>query len=676
MKMNNVSDAQILIIDAGAQYGKVINRKIEELGVKTVFLPLTSTFETLSQYSVSLKGVIISGGPAVGTAETADQLKETVFKLDVPILGICFGNQIIASAFGSTVESTQAREDGQFRISVDISSPLFSGMKEEQEVLVTHGYGITKLGPDLRIIATSDGHIQGVQHNTKAIYGVQFHPEVDLTIHGREIMRNFCYKICGIAISDVMKNRQALCLEDIRSSVQDRTVLALLSGGVDSTVLAALLTKALGAGRVLAIHIDNGLMRKNESTLVVKALKALGLDVKRVDCAYRFLNGKTWVHLEGCKNAQLSECLNTVVDPEQKRRIIGDVFMQIMSELLNDLDKDKFVLAQGTLAPDLIESGSKLSSSMADTIKTHHNDSPLAREFRNAGKIIEPLRTFYKDEVRELGRELSLPAELVNRHPFPGPGLGPRIICQLDLYPWYLENYNDFNNRLNLICSYHRLRTTQSQMLNSLEAQLTDAKREFLISLKDHPRIYPVLLPVRTVGVQGDGRTYSYAAAFSCETGAQVKWDVLSHLTKLVTMLCPNVNRCCFVFGDKIEGPVRDITPTLLNPGAISRLREADSAAMDMLRQHDALKLVSQMPVVLLPLHFDRASRHDPSTKHSIVLRPFVTSDFMTGSAAIPGKHIPEPVVNDIVAAVSGVLGISRVMYDLTDKPPGTTEWE
>lgn len=674
--MNNVSDAQILIIDAGAQYGKVINRKIEELGVKTVFLPLTSTFETLSQYSESLKGVIISGGPGVGTAETADQLKETVFKLDVPILGICFGNQIIASAFGSTVESTQAREDGQFRISVDISSPLFSGMKEEQEVLVTHGYGITKLGPDLRIIATSDGHIQGVQHNTKAIYGVQFHPEVDLTIHGREIMRNFCYKICGIAISDVMKNRQALCLEDIRSSVQDRTVLALLSGGVDSTVLAALLTKALGAGRVLAIHIDNGLMRKNESTLVVKALKALGLDVKRVDCAYRFLNGKTWVHLEGCKNAQLSECLNTVVDPEQKRRIIGDVFMQIMSELLNDLDKDKFVLAQGTLAPDLIESGSKLSSSMADTIKTHHNDSPLAREFRNAGKIIEPLRTFYKDEVRELGRELSLPAELVNRHPFPGPGLGPRIICQLDLYPWYLENYNDFNNRLNLICSYHRLRTTQSQMLNSLEAQLTDAKREFLISLKDHPRIYPVLLPVRTVGVQGDGRTYSYAAAFSCETGAQVKWDVLSHLTKLVTMLCPNVNRCCFVFGDKIEGPVRDITPTLLNPGAISRLREADSAAMDMLRQHDALKLVSQMPVVLLPLHFDRASRHDPSTKHSIVLRPFVTSDFMTGSAAIPGKHIPEPVVNDIVAAVSGVLGISRVMYDLTDKPPGTTEWE
>ncbi|XP_063678667.1 GMP synthase [glutamine-hydrolyzing]-like isoform X3 [Bolinopsis microptera] len=676
MKMNNVSDAQILIIDAGAQYGKVINRKIEELGVKTVFLPLTSTFETLSQYSESLKGVIISGGPGVGTAETADQLKETVFKLDFPILGICFGNQIIASAFGSTVESTQAREDGQFRISVDISSPLFSGMKEEQEVLVTHGYGITKLGPDLRIIATSDGHIQGVQHNTKAIYGVQFHPEVDLTIHGREIMRNFCYKICGIAISDVMKNRQALCLEDIRSSVQDRTVLALLSGGVDSTVLAALLTKALGAGRVLAIHIDNGLMRKNESTLVVKALKALGLDVKRVDCAYRFLNGKTWVHLEGCKNAQLSECLNTVVDPEQKRRIIGDVFMQIMSELLNDLDKDKFVLAQGTLAPDLIESGSKLSSSMADTIKTHHNDSPLAREFRNAGKIIEPLRTFYKDEVRELGRELSLPAELVNRHPFPGPGLGPRIICQLDLYPWYLENYNDFNNRLNLICSYHRLRTTQSQMLNSLEAQLTDAKREFLISLKDHPRIYPVLLPVRTVGVQGDGRTYSYAAAFSCETGAQVKWDVLSHLTKLVTMLCPNVNRCCFVFGDKIEGPVRDITPTLLNPGAISRLREADSAAMDMLRQHDALKLVSQMPVVLLPLHFDRASRHDPSTKHSIVLRPFVTSDFMTGSAAIPGKHIPEPVVNDIVAAVSGVLGISRVMYDLTDKPPGTTEWE
>lgn len=676
MKMNNVSDAQILIIDAGAQYGKVINRKIEELGVKTVFLPLNSTFETLSQYSESLKGVIISGGPGVGTAESADQLKETVFKLDVPILGICFGNQIIASAFGSTVESTQAREDGQFRISVDISSPLFSGMKEEQEVLVTHGYGITKLGPDLRIIATSDGHIQGVQHNTKEIYGVQFHPEVDLTIHGREIMRNFCYKICGIAISDVMKNRQALCLEDIRSSVQDRTVLALLSGGVDSTVLAALLTKALGAGRVLAIHIDNGLMRKNESTLVVKALKALGLDVKRVDCAYRFLNGKTWVHLEGCKNAQLSECLNTVVDPEQKRRIIGDVFMQIMSELLNDLDKDKFVLAQGTLAPDLIESGSKLSSSMADTIKTHHNDSPLAREFRNAGKIIEPLRTFYKDEVRELGRELSLPAELVNRHPFPGPGLGPRIICQLDLYPWYLENYNDFNNRLNLICSYHRLRTTQSQMLNSLEAQLTDAKREFLISLKDHPRIYPVLLPVRTVGVQGDGRTYSYAAAFSCETGAQVKWDVLSHLTKLVTMLCPNVNRCCFVFGDKIEGPVRDITPTLLNPGAISRLREADSAAMDTLRQHDALKLVSQMPVVLLPLHFDRASRHDPSTKHSIVLRPFVTSDFMTGSAAIPGKHIPEPVVNDIVAAVSGVLGISRVMYDLTDKPPGTTEWE
>lgn len=677
MKMNNVSEVQILIVDAGAQYGKVINRRIEELGISTVFLPLNTDKETLAKYATTLRGVIISGGPGVGSVEAAKQLEDTIFKLDLPILGICFGHQIIASAFGSTVGTTNVREDGVIGIRVETSCPLFSGLREEQDVLVTHGYGITELGPDLKIVAEAEDVIQGIQHNSKPIFGVQFHPEVDLTTKGRIIMRNFCYKVCGIALKDVMVNRQTLCLEEIRTTVGDKTVLALLSGGVDSTVLAALLTKALGPGRVLAVHVDTGLMRKNESTLVVKALKNLGLDVKRLNCEYRFLNGKTWIHLEGNKNTNLSECLNKVVDPEHKRRIIGDVYIHIMKDLISNMESaDKVILAQGTLAPDLIESGSHLSSTMADTIKTHHNDSPLAREFRNEGRLIEPLRTFYKDEVRELGRELNLPAELVNRHPFPGPGLGPRILCQLDLFSWYLENYNDFNNKLNLICSYHRLRTTQSQMLNSLETQLSDSKREFLISLKDHPKIYPVLLPVRTVGVQGDGRSYSFAAGFSTDKDAKINWPVLFQLTKLVTMLCPNVNRCCYIFGGMVEAPVRDITPTLLQPGAVAKLREADAVVMETLRLHDAVKCVSQMPVVLLPLHFDRPTRHDPSTKHSVVLRPFVTQDFMTGQAAIPGLHLSEQCVNDIVSAVSGVIGISRVMYDLTDKPPGTTEWE
>lgn len=671
--MNGHSEAQILIVDAGAQYGKVINRRVEEMGIRSVFLPMDTSLEGLRQYT-GLKGVIISGGPGIGAGDAATKLRDSVFALDLPVLGICYGAQIIGALYGAEISSSVVREDGQFNISIDATSPLFDGMRSEQTVLITHGYGITTKTDQLKVIAKSDSFVQGVQHATLPIYGLQFHPEVDLTPHGRVMMKNFCHNICGISLSGVMKNRQAQCIEEIQSVVKDRKVLALLSGGVDSTVLAALLTKALGPERVLAIHIDNGLMRKNESKLVIKSLADIGLNVKFINASYRFLNGRTWLKVAGCRNPQLSECLNHVTDPEHKRRIIGDTFMHITTDILAELEKEQYILSQGTLAPDLIESGSKLSSSFAATIKTHHNDSPLAREFRNAGKIVEPLKTFHKDEVRALGTELGLPDAIVNRHPFPGPGLSPRILCQLD--PWMCDDFSELTNKLNLICSYHSLKTLQTQMLNTLEGQLSDAHRTFLCSLADHPKIYPVLLPIRSVGVQGDERTYSYAAGFTQEKGTKVPWQILIQLTRIVTMLCNKINRCCYVFGDKIEYQMRDITPTLLTPGNVDKLREADDAAMGVLSKTNSMSCISQMPVVLIPIHFDRENRHDPSIKHSVVLRPFVTNDFMTGVAGIPGQHIPESVVEDMASAVSAVMGVSRVLYDLTSKPPGTTEWE
>ncbi|TKR64935.1 hypothetical protein L596_025405 [Steinernema carpocapsae] len=668
---------KVAILDCGAQFGKVIDRRVRESDVYCEMFPLTTKASELQEKGFN--AIILSGGPNSVFATDALVYDPALFTCGLPILGICYGFQMINKEFGGFVGKQQIREDGQTEISVDVSSPLFAEHNAKELVLLTHGDSVTKdtVAKDFKVIATSNHLVAGIANDEKKIYGVQFHPEVDLTEKGRTLFTNFLFNICGFSGSYNMDNREEMCIREIQEIVGEKKVLVLVSGGVDSTVCAALLHKALGKDRVTAIHIDNGFMRLNESVDVVKSLNDLKMDVHHYTCTDQFMNAKiedsdgNWV------------LMTEAVEPEHKRKMIGDTFIHCNVEELH-LDADMF-LAQGTLRPDLIESASALASGHADTIKTHHNDTKLVRELREQGKVVEPLKDFHKDEVRELGESLGLPGAIVHRHPFPGPGLAIRIICTKQVFK--CGDFDATQEKLTWMCNVWKLTAEQKAENPEIEKflqHLSDDETAFL--KKQDFELVPTLLPIKTVGVQGDCRSYSYATALSTDQ-RPIPWAFLSYYAKMIPKMLHNINRVVYVFGDKMEQPVTDVTPTVISETSVSKLQQADRSANDALRGigvdgetveglENCLSKIQQMPVILVPLHFDRTNE-TPSTHHSICLRPFITNDFMTGIAAVPGVDLPEATVLEMVNRVkSTVPEISRVMIDLTSKPPGTTEWE
>lgn len=615
----------VAILDAGAQYGKVIDRRVRELGVRTEILPLDADTAKLKQYDA----LIISGGPESVYGPKAPEYNPEIFDLDLPILGICYGQQLINYIHGGTVEKKSVREDGQFEIKVETDSPLFKDMDANQQVLLTHGDSVDKIPEGFRVIAQSGEIIAGIENRAKKLYAVQFHPEVDLTTNGKQILSNFLFEIAGLKADYTIEDREAKAIEMLKNTIGNNKALILLSGGVDSTVTAALLAKAIPQEQIYAIHIDHGFMRKDESQQVIKSLESLGLDIKLVEAGETFAKATT--EIEGKETLPL----NQNISPEEKRKIIGDTFIRVAEQAIADfnLDPDETFLVQGTLRPDLIESASSLASSKAETIKTHHNDTALVRQLRDKGRVVEPLSEYHKDEVRQLGQNLGLDTNLVWRQPFPGPGLAIRVICAKQPY---LDNYD--------------------QVYQALQEFATD-------------NIKVTLLPIKTVGVQGDGRTYSYCAALT--TKSSPDWQQLRFLALEIPKTIHQVNRVVYVFGESFDQPIKEITPTLLEPAVLSQLRDADSIVNQTIRDFDLVQSLTQVPVVSTPVSFGRDSMR------SIVIRTFITNDFMTGVPAIPGQQMPVQALDQMVAQIQEqVIGVARVMYDLTAKPPGTTEWE
>ena len=619
---------KIAILDAGSQYGKLIDRRVRELHCYCELLPINTPVSLLES---SYQGVIISGGPSSFQSKDAPICDPLLISSKIPILGICYGMQWLNIVYKGNVKSGETREDGQIEISIESSNQLFDGMETKQKVLLTHGDSVVDVPDDLMIIATSPHHIAGLKHKNKQQYGVQFHPEVDLTINGKKILENFLFKICKMSGGFKIEDRLEKAYSEIRTQVADKSVVVLVSGGVDSTVCCGLLYKALGKDRVYAIHINNGFMRKNEVVLVKKALEDIGFLLKVVDATPDFYEGMT--EIKEVKTKKLKE----VVNPEEKRKIIGDTFMRVIIKEIKEIEeltlKNGFYLAQGTLRPDLIESASHLASSKADVIKTHHNDTALVRQKREEGLIIEPLKDYHKDEVRQLGRLLGLPEVLVGRHPFPGPGLAIRILCLDQAY--MKEDFPVIELNLKEIAKSRGFKA--------------------------------YLLPIKSVGVQGDGRSYSYVAAIE----GKADWKALMELAKEIPKTIHQINRIVYIFGGVEQ---ISVTKTLLTEDVIFQLQEADYIAMTRLMEIDkgaVMKSISQMPVVLIPVSFEKEG------DRSIVLRPFITNDFMTGMAAVPGIDLPEEALNLIDKEIREKnIGISRVLLDLTSKPPGTTEWE
>jgi len=404
-------------------------------------------------------------------------------------------------------------------------------------------------------------------------------------------------------------------------------------------------------------------MRKEESLKVEKALEILGLHLKVVDASETFTKSTT--NIKG----KVTKALGETVHPEEKRKIIGDTFMHVAEQAIAswglDLKPDDVFLAQGTLRPDLIESSSRSVSSAADVIKTHHNDTELVRALRDAGRVVEPLKDYHKDEVRELGQGLGLPADLVWRQPFPGPGLAIRILCAES--PFMDNNFSTTNASLHYLLSQKKKADTfflAEEAIQRIDNQIRNLHvEERLAQIKD---VSATLVPIQTVGVQGDGRSYSYLVALS----GKKHWEDLFFLAKLIPKVCLNVNRVVYIFGERIEGPLTEITPTHLTKDVVSQLQEADDHVNTILLKYSLIRKLSQVPVVLFPVGFGIPGNR------SVAIRTFITNDFMTGVPAVPGVDIPEESVIEMVDAVSTVKGISRVAYDLTSKPPGTTEWE
>lgn len=584
---------------------------------------------------------MISGGPDSVYDENAITCSRKLFDLGVPILGICYGMQLMNYLFGGTVIKKKYREDGQQMITVT-KSLLYFGLDHYQKVLLTHGDSIDLLATEFMVNAVSEnGYVSGIEHKKLPIYGVQFHPEVELTEKGTDIFKNFLFTICRIQPSFTIENRLTDMLNDIKDQVSDKNVLVLVSGGVDSSVCLALLHQILDKEKIHAVHIDTGFMRKND-ILAIKKLTSLGYAVTVLNESESFYNATTVIN--GKETARLCD----TVLPEEKRKIIGDCFIKIVNNYFSthNLNESNCLLVQGTLRPDLIESASGLASKKADTIKTHHNDTELVRDMRDKGLILEPLKDLHKTEVRKLGLQLGLTESLVYRHPFPGPGLAIRMICTPISGDLDKEEFNNIRKEL------HNYRMDNNIIFHTFE-----------------------LLPIKTVGVQGDCRSYSYVAYIRGSYTPNVYKYALDIPQKV-----KGVNRVLYSLNSGLSNVPYELSDVKLNKQNIDLIRDLDEYINNMLKSYH--EKYNQMPVILLPLNCVQnikmakslsdfvCSRND---RKSVVLRPVITSDFMT---ALPYRFSLQEMKDITFNIESHFSDIASVFFDITSKPPATIEYE
>jgi GMP synthase (glutamine-hydrolysing) len=611
----------IAVIDFGGQYAHLIATKVRRMGVLAEIRQPEDPIEAFHGF----KGIIISGSPSLASqGEDSDYTRE-IYDLDTPILGFCFGHQEIAKHYGGEVIHG-GREWGHSDLQLTGDHPLFKGLGPVETVWMSHYDSVVALGPTFKELGYTEGTKDSPAHRYAAIgsdqlrrYGFQFHAEVDDTVHGDAMIANFVFEICGCEATWSM---EAFLEEEIRKvqrQVGEGSVFLLASGGVDSTVAAAVLGKALGPERVHLLHVDNGMMRKNESAAVLDLFTDLGLDehLHFVDASETFLTA-----------------LSGVVEPEAKRRIIGDTFIRVFEEKARELGIQHHLLGQGTIYPDTVETG---GTKRADTIKTHHNRVQVIEEMIQAGRVVEPLAELYKVEVRELGESLGIPHRALWRHPFPGPGLGVRLLCGTG--------------------------EPDRAHFDTLEEALPDVAMRF-------DGVQALALPIRSVGVKADLRAYEHPVLITADVG----WDPLIRAVSAITANVPHVNRCVWNLGmvdaqgiQHVEHPgsARPL-PGYMTRGRLDVLREADAIVMEALERHGLYDEIWQCPTVMVPLELEG------SLGEMIVLRPVRSQRAMTATPV----HLPLGLLREVRDRILPLPGVGSLTLDLTSKPPGTIEWE
>jgi len=516
--MTDIHQHRILILDFGSQYTQLIARRVREAGVYCELHPFDMDAAAIRAFNP--QGVILSGGPESVTLTETPRAQQLVFELGVPVLGICYGMQTMAVQLGGTVETSAHREFGYAQVRARGHSRLLRDIEDHTtpegygllDVWMSHGDRVEQLPPGFKLIASSDSApLAGMADEERGFYGLQFHPEVTHTRQGTRILNRFVHDICGCAADWTSSNIIDDSIAQIRSQVGKDEVLLGLSGGVDSSVVAALLHRAIG-DQLTCVFVDNGLLRLDEGDQVMATFaKHMGIRVIRVDAEERFL-----------------KALHGIADPEHKRRIIGNMFVEVFEEQAAKLSNAQW-LAQGTIYPDVIESaGAKTGK--AHVIKTHHNVGGLPAAMRM--KLIEPLRELFKDEVRKVGVELGLPHDMVYRHPFPGPGLGVRILGEV--------------------------RKEYAELLRRADAIFIDELREQDWYDKVS-QAFTVFLPVRSVGVMGDGRRYDYVVSlravqtidFMTAHWAPLPYELLGTVSNRIINEVPGISRVVYDISGK-----------------------------------------------------------------------------------------------------------------------------
>jgi GMP synthase (glutamine-hydrolysing) len=603
------SDKKIAVIDFGGQYSHLIASRIRRLGAYSEIHSNEEPADSFRNYA----GIILSGGPASVYEKDSPKLDPKVFQLGIPILGICYGHQLATLVLGGKVERAGTAEYGPADIELTTEAKarkfeLLNQWSDKERVWMSHGDEVKELPSGFQVMGSTDScKFAIVGDPDRCIYGIQFHPEVTHTQNGNQFLSNFI-QICQVANTWSLEQFLAEETEKIKSQIgPGQKIFMLVSGGVDSTVAYLLLSKILGPQKVRGLLVDTGFMRKDEISHLNDNLHTLGIDL--------------WIRDE---SENFYSALQGKSDPEEKRLIVGNLFLEAQARALTELalDPQHWILGQGTIYPDTIESGGTKHS---QKIKTHHNRVPAIQKLMDSGKIIEPLKDLYKDEVRELGKKLGLPGEWTDRHPFPGPGLVVRMIASQKEVDLELEN---------------RIQSEFEKRYQNFQAKI---------------------LPFPSVGVQGDQRSYANCILLNLFTK---DWELFDKVSTEITNRFRAVNRVVFTNKTKLAEKYY-FSPLSLNRRDSDLLREADDIVSKSIFEKNIQNEIWQMPVVLVPVG------HEPGT-FSVVLRPVESNEAMTANF----YRMDWEILEQIVTLIRKIPKIGDVFYDLTNKPPGTIEWE
>ncbi|HPX27226.1 MAG TPA: glutamine-hydrolyzing GMP synthase [Treponemataceae bacterium] len=609
----------IIVLDFGSQYAHLIAKRFRLLGYYSEIASPSTPIEHLH----NAKGIVFSGGPSSVYEENVPEFNSEILTLPIPILGLCYGHHLLAKEYGAEVGKAPVGEFGfaQLQKSNEAECPLFKGINLPAQVWMSHQDAVLSLAEGFEQAAfTKDCPYAAVQNLEKNRFGLQFHVEVKDTPCGNDIFKNFA-SFCGMDKNWDQSTVLDVIMEQIKTDARDKKVLLFLSGGVDSTVAFALLNKALGQERVLGLHIDNGFMRKNESKIIEQRYKAAGFTNFIVeDASESFL-----------------KAINKLIDPQLKRKAVGENFISVRNEVTKRLSlaDSHWLLAQGTLYPDIIESGGTKNSHV---IKTHHNRVEGIQALIAKGLIIEPLKDLYKDEVREIGKKIGLSDELVMRHPFPGPGLSINVLCNSGVLS--SEEEREFARAEKKITSIDFTPLFPSIPMNSIKTSI---------------------LPVKSVGVQGDFRTYRFPAVLTF-TQDIPDWNSLENASSYITNTVSDVNRTVLTLWEK---PHCSIQEGYCDKNALDQTREADAVILEELKKTSWYKKIFQH----LTIHTTYAEQEGHC---SFILRPVVSEDVMTARFA----HLDWIVLNTIIERLKKFDFVDALFYDITNKPPATFGWE